>query len=164
MTLRDQLAAKQRRRVSYPVQVADPEPAQQRAAVAHQALAAAEVNGRATPDEIAALQADYDTAQADAEACFVGVDFDALPPADFEALIAAHTLEDGKDAGIDRARLMPALAAACAVDESLRDESWWAEQLDPERTSWSTGEVDALWALLFVKLHYTVPRGAVSKG
>ncbi|MHB1063529.1 MAG: hypothetical protein ACYC1Z_03385 [Georgenia sp.] len=162
MGLREKLAAKQRRRASYPVQVSDPAEANARVAAARLALSAALISG-ADVDEAdrEARRAEVTAAQQAAEACFVDVAFTALAPEDFEALMAAHTLPDGS---VDRARFLPALAAACAVEEDLQDEEWWAGQLDRATGAWSPGEWDALYQLLFVELNYSVPSAAVSKG
>ncbi|EYR64676.1 hypothetical protein N866_07190 [Actinotalea ferrariae CF5-4] len=159
MTLRDQLAAKRRRHVTVTVQVSDHTDDAQRAAAARVLLLAAQ----ADPARIGELP-DLERAEADAAAAlaahFVPVQFAQLADEDFEALVAAHTGNDG----IDQTTLLPALAAACAVDEDLRDEEWWAEQLDPRSPVWGPGERDQLYYRLYTELHYLVPAEAVGKG
>lgn len=166
MSLRDQLAAKARRRASYPVQVGDPGQAGERVGAARVALAAISANSGADPSEVEAARQEVADAEQALAATVVQVEFQAISPDDFEALVVAHTLEDAGDGepGINRQTMLPALAAACAVDEDLRDEAWWAEQFDPDTTTWTKGEKDSLWALLFTHLHYTVPRGVLGKG
>lgn len=166
MGLRDQLAAKARRHASYPVQVADPVGAGERVGVAEAALRVLNLDQDADPAEVERARTEVADARRALEACFVQVEFQALTPADFEALVVTHTLEDAGDGepGINRKTMLPALAAACAVDEDLRDETWWAAQFDPETTTWTKGEQDSLWVTLFTQLHYTVPRGVLGKG
>lgn len=165
MSLREKLAAKQRRRATYPVQVSDPGQAAERVAAARQALVAAEMSPTTTREQRAELEHDLEAAQAAHAEHFVAVEFLALHPADFEALFAAHLVEDAKgEAVVDATTLLPALAAACAVDEELQDAEWWAGQLDPEKGTWTKGERDALYYELFTRLHYSIPRDVVSKG
>lgn len=159
MSARDRLAAKARRRDVVTVQVTDPAEDSRRAAEAQQLLAQA----RITPGFDAAALAELEQAVTDAQAAlaehFEQVEFVALDPADFEALVAAHTTEAGD---VDRDALRPVLAAACAVDEDLQDATWWAEQLSSG--VWTSGERDELYYRLFTLLHYSVPSGGVSKG
>ena len=165
MSLREKLAAKQRRHVTVPVQVSDPGPATERVAAARQALAAAQMSPTTTRAELAERQRAVDAAIAEYAEHFVDVDFLALQPKDFEALFSAHLVENDKgEAVTDRATFLPALAAACAVDEDLQDEEWWAEQLDPAESTWTPGERDSLYYQLLTELHYSVPGRVVSKG
>lgn len=159
MSLRDRLAAKQRRHVSVPVQVSDPTDDVQRVAAARALLLAAQADP-ARADELPDLERAEAQAAAALAAHVVVVKFAQLPDDDFEALVAAHTGNDG----INQVTLLPALAAACAVDEDLRDEAWWAEQLDPRVPTWGPGERDQLYYRLYTELHYLVPSEAVGKG
>lgn len=155
MTLRDRLEGKQRRRVSWTVEVSDPTASQARVAAARAQLAQAQALDTAQDalaDEVAAaeraLAAHYET-----------VEFEALAPDVFEAMLVEYSDAAGD---VDRARLRPALAAASSVDEGLRDEQWWAAQF--ASGVWSKGEIDDLYHLLVTVLNYSVPRGAYSKG
>lgn len=158
MSLRDTLASKSRRRETIPVQVSDPAEDLSRAAEAR-ALAVAAVLRGAAAEEVAALEADAATADDAVRSHYADVEFQAMDPRDFEALLMAHT--DG-EADTNSQTLRPALAAACAVDEDLRDEEWWATQFDSG--SWSKGELDDIYYRLFSVLNYSVPRRTYPKG
>lgn len=159
MSLRDRLAAKARRRVSVRVQVTDPGPDLTRLAQAATFLLAAQADPERAA-EVPALQGEVDEARDAVASHSEVVWFAALPPVDFEALVAAHTTP----AGVDADALCVALAAECAEDEGLRDSDWWAAQLHPETGSWTSGERDDLYHQLFTVLHYSVPSEAVPKG
>lgn len=159
MSLRDQLDRKARRRVVVPVQVSDPAQDDRRAADARRQLALARVTPGMDPDALAELERLVEETTTALAAHFVDVAFVALRGDDFEALIAAHTGDDGD---LDRDRMRPALAAACAEDESLRDPDWWAEQFASDE--WSAGERDNLYNRLFTELNYSVPSGGIPKG
>lgn len=157
MTLRDRLEAKARRREGYRVLVDDPSVAASRVSDAHTMLLAAQ----ATPDRAGALDAAQEAlaaAQGDLEACYELVDFAALDPDDYDALVTAHTDADGD---LDRSAMLPELAAACAVDESVKDADWWRTLLTTG--GWSAGERDGLFDHLFV-LNYAIPRPGLGKG
>lgn len=158
MSLRERLEAKARRRVVWTVQVSDPDLAQAAAAAAS---AERQAGGAVGVSEGAARALDEVVADTRDQVAshFERVEFEALAPEDFEALLAAHVDEHGD---VDRPAMRAALAGACAVDEDLRDADWWAEQLASGR--WSKGEVDDLYHLLFTVLNYSVPRGGYSKG
>lgn len=51
----------------------------------------------------------------------VPVEFRALKPADYEALSAKHTKDDGE---LDSDPFLAALAAACATSDDLTAEEW----------------------------------------
>lgn len=159
MSIRDQLAGKARRRVVIPVQVSDPTEDDRRAAEARGERALAAATPGIDPDALAALDERVHQTTVALAAHFVDVAFVALHPRKFEALIAAHTTDKGD---VDRDALRPALAAACAEDEDLRDEAWWAAQL--ASGNWSTGERDDLYRRLFTELNYSVPSGSIPKG
>lgn len=156
MSLRDRLEARPRRRVTVPVLVENQDEAQARLAAARTALLAAQtVPDADTIDE----QAEVDAAQAALVDTIVAVEFQALPPGEFEAAFSLHQGEDG----VDSRALCVTLAAACAVDESLRDEAWWAAQLADDGV-WTPGERDGLYHQLLNVLHLWVPSAAVPKG
>lgn len=157
LSLRDRLAAKQRRRVVVPIVVGEPTADETaRVAAAEQAMRVAALTGdaakaeehRATIDEVLAPYR-------------VDVEFQALAPHEFEAVASAYPAAEGDDGGIDRWAALPVLAAECAVDESLRDADWWREQLGSGR--WSEGEWQELWRALFA-LNYRAPAAYVPKG
>lgn len=158
MSLRQRLAHKQRRRAAWLVQVTDPDQAQARVAAARAQLDAARAMSL-DPDALDALAGEVAQAEVELAATTETVEFQALAPDEFEALLAAHSDTTGD---VDSTAMRAALAAACAVDEDLRDEQWWTEQLASGR--WSKGEVDDLYYLLFTVLNYSVPRGAYTKG
>lgn len=158
MSLRDALASKSRRRETIPVQVTDPTDDLSRAAEARTLAIAAPLRG-APAEEIAELEAAASAADDAVRGHYVDVEFQAMDPVEFEALLMEHTDEEGE---VERTAMRPALAAACAVDEDLRDEQWWAEQFGSG--SWSKGELDDLYYRLFTVLNYSVPRGAYPKG
>ncbi len=149
-TLRDRLAAKTRRRVVVPVQVADLSEAAaaevlelQRAALA--ATESGDPSGlEGLADRIAALRADVT----------VEVTFTVTPA--FERVLSAYPDGDG---GTDWQAALPMLAGLCAEDESLQDDTVWVELLQ----SWSHGERLSLWAAL-LNLNTAAPSPHVPKG
>lgn len=158
MSLKARLEAKARRRVTVRVQVTDPAQDVRRADEARAFLLHAQlVPERA--DQVPSLEAAVKEADKAVDAHYVDVVFEQLHDVDFEAVVAAHTTDDG----VDQDAVLPVLAAACAVEEDLRDEEWWTEQLDPSKGSWNPGERDHLYYKLYTELHYAVPSGAVPK-
>lgn len=85
----------------------------------------------------------------------VEVEFEALRPADYEALSAAHTGADGE---LDRDGFLPALAAACAVEDD--DPSKWAALV---ADGLSAGEANALYQRLLL-LNFGIPAAGLGKG
>jgi hypothetical protein len=158
VTLRDQIAAKSRRTVVVPVQVTDLGEDGPRAAQARTLALAAQVNG-STTEQIDAALAALDVAAAAVHTHFADVEFRALSPDDFEALVARNT--DGAG-DINRTAFCAELAAACAVDESVNEAGWWATQF--ASGSWSKGEFDSLYHALFTQLNYSAPGPALPKG
>lgn len=156
-SLREQLAAKRTRHVIVPVQVSDPGPARSRVSELEKRLTIRQL-GKRPEEEI--LEAETELAEARAELAkhFVDVEFRAIPPADFEALQDAHTTDDGTP---DPLTFPPVLAAACAVDEDLRDEEFWVEQLSSG--AWAWGERHALFEAL-LNLNLEAPPSHVPKG
>lgn len=135
--LKARLESKARRTCTVPVQVDDPGPARVRVEAANRAYLLAEL-AAADADEVKtaardAAAAELAAAQQAEAACYELIVFVALADDDMERVVAAHQRPDGE---LDRHRATPVLAAACALDEGLRDEAWWAAQL----TRWSQGE------------------------
>lgn len=159
MSLREQIEAKSRRHITVQIQVSDLGLDARAAAEANALALAAQVNG-STPDQVAAAAAVRDAAFVALEVHFADVEFQALSPDDFEALLVRHSNADG-DVG-DRHALCAELAAVCVVDEDLADADWWAAQFASDR--WSKGELDNLYLRLFTELNYSVPSRALPKG
>lgn len=156
--LRKRLEAKQRRHESIPVQVDHiPDGADEAIDAAQTNLRMLVLSGKPDDDPlvIAAKKA-LDQARAVVGACFVHVEFQTIDDADMEALAATATNEDGS---LDTKAITAPLAAACAVDEDLRDEEWWAARL----AAWSHGERVSFGTRL-VELNYSAPGARVPKG
>lgn len=158
MTLWERLEAKQRRRVTVDVLVSDPARDEEAAARARELWLASTVDG-SDEQEVSRLKAALDAAEAAVRGHVVEVEFQSIPAGDLEALVAAFSGDSGE---VDRARLLPELAAACAVEEELRDADRWAALLGSP--AWTQGEFDHLYHQLFVVLNYSVPRSAAPKG
>lgn len=159
--LRARLEAKHRRTCTVPVQVDDPGPARARVEAARHAYVMAELAASQDDTKAAArddAQAALAAAQEDEAACYVPVEFAALPDDDMEAIVARHQRPDGE---IDRKAATPVLAAACAVDEDLRDEAWWAQQL--ATPAWAQGEALDLFRRL-LDLNWRTPPESLPKG
>lgn len=160
-SLRSRIEAKARRRVVYPVQVTDPTAAQAALDEARR-LVLVLTMGRDDPDapdteEITRARALLEAAEAHLATHYAEVTFQALPATDFEALAVAYHDDEGH---LDTTSLGAPLAAACAVDEDLRDEAWWAEQLASD--AWNNAEVSVLTTTL-LQLNYSSPNALVPK-
>jgi hypothetical protein len=104
--------------------------------------------------EVDRLEAEVAAKRVELSEHYAEIEFAACPPGDFEALQTDFTSDDG---GIDSGKLsanLPALVVACVVDEELRDEEFWKEQL--ESGAWSYGERVNL-ANRLVGLNVTAP-------
>lgn len=114
----------------------------------------------ASKDDVAILEAETDLEAARAELAehYVEIQFQALLPRDLEELQDAHTGPDGEE---DTETFVPALAAACVVDEDLKDPAWWAGQRDSG--GWGWGEWQELHNTL-VALNYEASRPHLPKG
>lgn len=88
------------------------------------------------------LRARVDAAQAAVDSHCETIRLHALPPAEFEALIAAHPPPDGSRDGWDETTLRAPLVAACAEGDMTEDD--WAELLTKGPVT--TGEARALFA------------------
>lgn len=158
MSLRERLEAKARRRFTIQVAVEDTTEAQKRLHDARMERLAGMASNRPEVDT-SVLDAAITDAEAALDALYADVVIQAMQPGDFEALVDAHTTDEGD---IDRAAFLPPALAASAEDEDLQDEDWWAEQL--ARPTWTDGER----ALLFQAVHAlndpSVRAAAVPKG
>lgn len=144
MTLREQLEAKKRRRAVVPVLVSDAtEDGNQLAAFQHAHALAAEAGRDA---EAAALLTEIEEQAGKVRAHWVEVELVALPPAEWEAAVAAwqtiQVQDDGPTAVIDWVEGLPHLLALSCTDESMRDPEAWKNLLTGG--SWNEGEVDSL--------------------
>jgi len=155
VTLRERLAAKQRRRVVVPVSVASPDgDRDERLRTAQTEMLAAAGTGDA--EALAAAQQRIDDIDAEGveEVAFTAVDF-----ATWEKVSTAHPSKDGTDSGVDWVTALPVVAALCADDESLQDDEAWTALLD----GWSHGERLTLWIALH-NLNELAPAPFVPKG
>lgn len=91
----------------------------------------------------------------DVDGTRVEVDFQALRPADYEALVTEFTGADGE---VDRDGFLPALASACATQDG--DADTWAN-LTSEVLS--AGEANSLYQHLIL-LNYGIPGPGLGKG
>jgi hypothetical protein len=138
VSLRDRLAAKQRRRVVVSVEIAPMGDDQATRVTAAQAeLLAALTSGG---DNVEALREVADAAQAENRA---EVGFTACGDDIFEKVAARYPAPDGTDGGFDWHTALPVVAALCADDEDLQDDEWWAEQF--ASGTWGHGEKLGLW-------------------
>jgi hypothetical protein len=92
----------------------------------------------------------------------VPVEVRALPPVEWEALIALHPPEDPTKVRWDDATFRPAALAACvyAPDGSQRDEQWWANLWKVGTVT--AGELYALYAAV-IRLNEHGPQPRVGK-
>ena len=156
MSLRDRLAAKQRRRVVVSVEVSVMEPDQAEAITTAQAeLLAALTSGKTDVED---LREAVEQAQARNRA---EVAFTACTPDEFEKVAAAYPAPAGGDGGLDWQAALPVVAALCADDEDLQDDQWWAEQLTSG--TWGYGERMGLWQEL-LSLNTARPAAHIPKG
>lgn len=159
MTLADTLAGRERRREAFTVRVSDPTADEARVAALRQQLIVAGAPG--SDLDVAAIERELEEVEGELLANYVQVWFRALRPKEFERLLAAHTDGEGE---VDRDGLLPELAAACAEDESLQDPDVWRGILADDDTTWTTGEIRALYHLLFLVLNNTAPQVTLPKG
>jgi hypothetical protein len=111
--------------------------AEEALASARQELNLARIRGG---DDLEARQAAVDEAQARMDEFCEKLVLRALPPADVEALIAAHPAKDGDDPWAESFK--PALIAACVEGDETEEE--WAEFLSTGQVT--TGEARSLFA------------------
>lgn len=135
--LRDRLAGKARRRITVSVALSDATEAVGRATKIERELLFATA-GNGTADTKAEIEARLDAVREEIRGHYADIEFVACQPGDFEALQTDFT---GTDGGIDAEKLsanLPAIAAACAAEEDLRDEDFWRTQF--ESGAWTYGE------------------------
>lgn len=108
--------------------------------------------------QLAQAQADLDTANAALADCYEPVTIRALPPAEYEALIARHPAREGEDEPYDPATFGPELFYACVQGELTRQQ--WQEEIVPQlsQAEW----LELLGAALTVNARFTggdIPKG-----
>lgn len=152
MSLRDQIAAKQRRQAEVPIQITDPTKDHE----AWVGIATALELARQREDnaaEVERLEAQLAEAHERLQANWTTITLLALPGDDWEA--AMHQWQGEDEVNWSEA-LAPLLAASCE-DPELRDAQWWQEQLS--RPEWSEGDIAVLrMGLLQLNVSVLEPR------
>ena len=163
MSLRDRLAGMARRTVTVPVPVSDPgEALRERARKAMETATLMEAlsvqdGSRINAETAAAYRETADAAAAELAEHFEDVEFGALPPGQWEALLEEYRTDDGDIAGA----ALPVMLAACALDPDLQDAEWWSEQF--AGPGWTFGEREHLRTAVLVLNSY-IPRPGTGKG
>jgi len=166
VSLRDRLAAKERRRLVVPIQVSDPSEdnntwmgvmaAREKAEYSLSKDSAEdddEVRRERNAKVLEQLENQANAAQERVRSHYVDVELQALSRTDWEAATAKWTRDD-EDGAMDwPAALAPLLAESC-VDNDLQDEKWWRDTLAKEE--WTEGDTDALRAALLQLNVYAV--------
>jgi hypothetical protein len=163
-SLKERIEAKARRSVSLPILVGD---ASSAIAAVTEALRALQNYQNAAPeepdDEFRAeeqrLRDGVDEAVAAQREMIVQVKLQALPADEWEAVFGGVEPDEDGELALDDFRA--ALLAACCVDEDLRDEKWWEEQLSGPQ--WTKGEKIAADRIL-LDLNLSAPAGSPGKG
>lgn len=131
VSLKQRLAGRQRPTLVYPLLVDGDRHVEAVAALDEAVRAWRQVALRDVEDaERAAAQSTVDAARAEVDGCFEQIVLRAMPPADYERLIAAHPPTDeqrGKGEIWDPGSFRPALLAACAAGDMTEQD--WAEFL-----------------------------------
>lgn len=172
-SLRDRLAAKRRRDLSVELLWGDADEAgraEARLAASAQVLAQAErrclVLDEGTPQHAQALQDRlaarevHDTARDARDAYYQTLTFRPLPPADWEALKAAHAESPSEGIAWNRETLRVPLITACLLDSDLTEDEWAAAFASG---TWSTAERDVLYNTAVAAQH-TLQDRAAGKG
>jgi hypothetical protein len=163
-SLRERIEAKTRRTASLPILVGDATSATAAVTEALRLLQNFQAAAPDDPDEAyraeeqrlrEALQA---TLNAQAE-MVLHVRLQALPADEWEAIFGPIEPDENGDISLDEVRAT--LLAASCVDEELRDEGWWEEQL--ARPEWSKGDKLAINQTL-LDLNHSAMLGGSGKG
>jgi hypothetical protein len=148
VSLREKLRAKPPRTVVHPMVLGDTAEAEAALRVARVARIIAQSEeqkgAKKRSPKLAAALAAEEAAAAELGKLAEPVTVRAMPPADWEALVAAHPPQPKTDSQWDEATFMPA-AVAGSVDSDMTEEDW-AEFFASDRCS--VGERDALWILV----------------
>lgn len=164
MGLKDRLASRQRPQETFPLRMdfgSESEQAEREFAAAVAALAAARERG--LPD-LGALTRRVEAARERRESFYEFLTVQALPPDEFDDLIAAHPATEeqrGKDARAvwNHTTFVPALLAACIDSDMTADD--WAEITSKGPVA--TGEVGALFRAA-MQVNDRTPDPTVGKG
>lgn len=163
-SLRERIEAKARRTAELPILVGDASSAMAAVTEAlrllqnHQAAAPEQPDEAYTAEEQRLLDAVQQAVAAQSE-MVVDVKIQALPADEWEAIFGP--LEPDENGEIDLDEVRAALLAASCVDEELRDEAWWEEQL--ARPEWSKGDKLAINNTL-LNLNHSAMLGGSGKG
>lgn len=156
---RDRLLGRKRPSLSVPLAVEDVTGPSREVALTEDAWRTAQLGvAQDTPARVKAAKADLDAAIRALDACYEHVTVTALPPVEFEALVAKHPGRDGEDEAYNIETFPRALFIACAGDELSADE--WNDFLD---TRCSQAERDAL-LFAATNVNSRTPNIAVPKG
>lgn len=155
-TLKERLAAKQRRTTTFEVEIRDATAARARLERAERALMRATL----TDMDVEGAQGEYDAALVDVTECYEVFTLTALSDADLETLITLHPPlpSDPKDASWHEATFLPALLAECTQGTGMSPQDW-ADTL----AEWSTGEKQAL-RLEVLRLNLERAESGIPKG
>lgn len=82
-----------------------------------------------------------DAALAERDECYYRIELQALDPADYDALVAAHPPKEGQKGSHDILEMRYPLIAASVVDGDVTGEEWRAEH---ESGRWTDAEINAL--------------------
>jgi hypothetical protein len=171
VTLKDLIAAKQRRTARLPILVGDPRAAAvevetfRTALRIHQEQAKGRADAGHQPDEAdraeeERLRQALKDANDRAAATVVEVEVQALPADEWDAIFGP--IEPDENGELDITDLHAALLAASCVDPDLRDEAWWKEQLARDDI-WSKGDRMTITNVL-LQLNVYGPPGIPGKG
>jgi UDP-N-acetylglucosamine:LPS N-acetylglucosamine transferase len=156
---RERLLARKRPTVDYQLAVVDDADAVAELAAAKDALATARFRDDEGAGQVVTdAEARVEKARKAVEACYEPVTLTALPPVEFEALVAKpeHAPRDGKDERWNAETFPKACFLACVTGDDLTGDEW-AEFVDG---SLSQGEREALY-LAAVSINARWPSGAV---
>lgn len=167
-SIRDRLKGRKRPSMQVPIAVDDVEAATRESLLAEDAWRTCHLqpDGPERAKAIKAARRELDAAIEKLNACYVKVTVRAMPPEEFEALVAAHPPRDAKDIGKDEdpdvawnGKTLPRAAFLACVDGDM-SRSEWEEFLDGQC---SRAERDQLYtAALTVNMR--TPSESVPKG
>lgn len=163
-SLRERIEAKARRTAKLPILLGDVTAA---TAAVTEALRQLQNHQAAKPEgpdeayeaEDKRLRDAVEQAVREQQELVVYVDLQALPADEWEAVFGPIEPDENGEISLDEVRA--ALLAASCVDEDLRDEAWWEEQL--ARPEWSKGDKLAINNTL-LDLNHSAMLGRPGKG
>lgn len=163
----EQLRAKTRRHVVVPVETKAPTEEQElranevrtrlvAAVIRRETAASGTVAWREASEDVDRLQAELEAVEAENQ---VQIAFTAMDSEDFEKIAAVYPSPEGRDAGMDWKAALPVVAAICADDPELQEDTVWKGLLE----QWTHGEKLALWGAL-LRLNINTPEPYIPKG